>query len=63
VRASYDRLSPSGDPEDVVRLFDNTNGATRNGAELTAGVEQPLAAGDRIAIGAFTVIRVVALRT
>lgn len=46
----------------VVRLFDNTNGATHNGAELTAGVERPLAVGDRIAIGAFTVIRVTAIR-
>jgi hypothetical protein len=47
----------------VVRLFDNTNGATHNGVELTAGVERPLAAGDRIAIGAFTVIRVTAIRS
>ena len=45
-----------------MRLFDNINGATHNGAELTAGVERPLAIGDRIAIGAFTVIRVIALR-
>jgi hypothetical protein len=47
----------------VVRLFDSTNGATHNGAEMTAGVEQSLAVGDRIAIGAFTVIRVTAIRT
>jgi hypothetical protein len=47
----------------VVRLFDNTNGAAHNGADLTAGVERPLAVGDRIAIGAFTVIRVTAIRT
>jgi predicted component of type VI protein secretion system len=47
----------------VVRLFDNTNGASHNGAELTAGVERPLAIGDRIALGAFTVIRVTAIRS
>lgn len=47
----------------VVRLFDNTNGATHNSAELTAGVERPLAVGDRIAIGAFTVIQVTAIRS
>lgn len=47
----------------VVRLFANTNGATHNGAELTAGVERTLAVGDRIAIGAFTVIRATAIRS
>ncbi len=47
----------------VVRLFDNTNGATDNGVELTAGFERSLAVGDRIAIGAFTVIRVTAIRS
>jgi hypothetical protein len=46
----------------VARLFDNTNGATLNGREMTAGVEAPLAEGYEIAIGAFTVIKVNAIR-
>jgi predicted component of type VI protein secretion system len=46
----------------VARLFDTTNGGTLNGREMTAGVEAPLAEGDRIAIGAFTVVRVNAIR-
>jgi pSer/pThr/pTyr-binding forkhead associated (FHA) protein len=46
----------------VARLFDNTNGGTLNDTEMTAGVEAPLAEGDKIAIGAFTVIRVNAVR-
>jgi len=46
----------------VVRLFDNTNGGTLNGKEITAGVEEPLAEGDTIAIGAFTIIKVNVMR-
>jgi hypothetical protein len=46
----------------VVRLFDNTNGGMLNGKEMTAGVEEPLAEGDTIAIGAFTIIKVNVLR-
>jgi predicted component of type VI protein secretion system len=46
----------------VVRLFDNTNGGLLNGKEMTAGVEEPLAEGDTIAIGAFTIIKVNAIR-
>jgi len=46
----------------VVRLFDNTNGCTHNGSEMTAGVEVPLAEGDELAMGVFTVIRVSAIR-
>ncbi len=42
----------------VARLFDGTNGGTHNGKEMTAGVEVPLAIGDRLAIGTFTVLRV-----
>lgn len=40
-----------------------TPAAHHNGTELTAGVKQPLVVGDRIAIGAFTVIRVTAIRS
>ena len=46
----------------VARLFDNTNGGMLNGKEMTAGVEVPLAEGDRIAVGAFTIIKVNAIR-
>jgi hypothetical protein len=46
----------------VARLFDNTNGGTLNDTEMTAGVEAPLAEGDKIAIGAFTIIRLNAVR-
>src|SRR5262245_40366906 len=46
----------------VVRLFDNTNGAMLNGKEMTAGVEEPLAEGDTIAVGAFTIITVNVIR-
>ena len=35
----------------VARLFDNTNGGILNDTEMTAGVEAPLAEGDKIAIG------------
>jgi pSer/pThr/pTyr-binding forkhead associated (FHA) protein len=53
-------LQPSGSY--VARLFDNTNGGMFNGKEMTAGVEVPLAEGDKIAIGAFTIIKVNAIR-
>jgi hypothetical protein len=46
----------------VARLFDNTNGATLNGTEMTAGVEMPIAEGDTIQLGAFTVLRITAIR-
>jgi FHA domain-containing protein len=46
----------------VARLFDNTNGGTLNGREMTAGVEAPLSEGAKIAIGAFTILRVNATR-
>jgi pSer/pThr/pTyr-binding forkhead associated (FHA) protein len=46
----------------VVRLFDNTNGGMLNGKEMSAGVEEPLAEGDTITIGAFTIIKVNVLR-
>jgi hypothetical protein len=46
----------------VARLFDNTNGGTHNNKEMTAGVEAPLAEGDEIAIGAFTIVRVNTIR-
>ena len=46
----------------VVRLFDNTNGGMLNGKEMTAGVEEPLAEGDKIAVGAFTIIKVNVIR-
>ena len=46
----------------VARLFDNTNGGLRNGKEMTAGVEEPLAEGDTIAVGAFTIIKVNVIR-
>jgi pSer/pThr/pTyr-binding forkhead associated (FHA) protein len=46
----------------VARLFDTTNGGTLNGREMTAGVEAPLAEGAVIAIGAFTIVRVNAIR-
>ncbi|HMB27892.1 MAG TPA: FHA domain-containing protein, partial [Blastocatellia bacterium] len=46
----------------VARLFDNTNGGTLNDTEMTAGVEAPLVEGDKIAIGAFTIVRVNAIR-
>jgi pSer/pThr/pTyr-binding forkhead associated (FHA) protein len=46
----------------VARLFDNTNGGTLNVTEMIAGVEAPLAEGDKIAIGAFTILRVNAIR-
>lgn len=46
----------------VARLFDNTNGGTHNGAEMTPGVEVPLTAGDELAIGSFTLIRITAVR-
>lgn len=46
----------------VARLFDNTNGGTLNDIEMVAGVEAPLVEGDKIAIGAFTIVRVNAIR-
>lgn len=46
----------------VARLFDNTNGGTHNGVPMIAGVEVPLAAGDRLAIGSFTIVEVTTLR-
>jgi hypothetical protein len=46
----------------VARLFDNTDGGTLNHKEMTAGVEAPLKEGDNIAIGAFTIVRVNAIR-
>jgi len=46
----------------VARLFDTTNGGTLNDTEMAAGVEEPLAEGDKIAIGVFTIIRVSAVR-
>jgi pSer/pThr/pTyr-binding forkhead associated (FHA) protein len=46
----------------VARLFDNTNGGTLNDTEMTIGVEVPLAEGDKIAIGTFTIIKVTAIR-
>jgi hypothetical protein len=51
-----------GDGSYVARLFANTNGAKLNSAEMTAGVEEPLSEGDRIALGVFTVIRVNVIR-
>lgn len=46
----------------VVRLFDGTNGATLNGAEMTSGVELSLAIGDIIAIGTYTLIKVIGIQ-
>jgi hypothetical protein len=46
----------------VCRLFDNTNGGTVNGAEMTAGVEVPIKEGDVIAIGTHTLIKVTTIR-
>jgi len=46
----------------VARLFDNTNGGMLNGKEMTPGVEVPLVEGDKIAVGAFTIIKVNAIR-
>lgn len=46
----------------VARLFDNTNGGTVNGVEMTAGVEVPIKEGDVIAIGTHTLIKVTAIR-
>ena len=46
----------------VARLFDNTNGGMLNGKEMTAGVEEPLAEGDKITVGAFTIIKVNIIR-
>lgn len=46
----------------VARLFDNTNGGTHNGKEMTAGVEVPLAVNDKLGIGSYTVIRVATIK-
>jgi pSer/pThr/pTyr-binding forkhead associated (FHA) protein len=46
----------------VARLFDNTNGGTLNDTEMVASVEAPLAEGDKIFLGAFTIVRVNAIR-
>jgi FHA domain len=46
----------------VARLFDNTNGGSHNGVPMTAGVEVPLAVGDRLAIGSFTIVEVTTIR-
>jgi pSer/pThr/pTyr-binding forkhead associated (FHA) protein len=46
----------------VARLFDNTNGGTHNGVPMTSGVEVPLAVGDRLAIGSFTIVEVTTIR-
>jgi hypothetical protein len=46
----------------VARLFDNTNGATLNGVEMTPGVERPLVTGDTLRIGTFTLLKVTGIR-
>ena len=40
----------------------NTGGHVPAGKEMTAGVEEPLAEGDKIAVGAFTIIKVNIIR-
>jgi hypothetical protein len=46
----------------VARLFDNTNGGTLNGVEMTPGVERVLVTGDTLRIGTFTLLKVTAIR-
>jgi len=46
----------------VARLFDNTNGGTLNGVEMTPGVERVLTTGDTLRIGTFTLLKVTAIR-
>ena len=47
----------------LVRDLGSANGTRLNGADLTPGADAPLADGDRIGIGAWTVLTVKAVRS